>query len=111
MKKIKKLDLRLEKEVISSLTTNDLSGVKGGANSDNPGEGYASCAILSYADGRPCMAETTNFKTRVPLDTCWGCPDSNLCITLTGKPCKPIEPISMQPLNCNSIYVNGCPTA
>lgn len=64
MKKIKKNDLRLDKEVISSLSENELSNIKGGS-------------ILSYD------ACTSQYN---PCDKTIACPPKTMGCSYTGCP-------------------------
>ena len=103
MKKIKKLDLRLEKEVISSLTTNDLSEMKGGKSN-----GGDFCAPdLTYFE-LLCKSVTCYNDTVYSIRnyTCVNCPTTPNCISTLENKCEPLKTYAQ---NCKTIYANNCP--
>lgn len=79
MKKIKKVNLKLEKEVISHLTPDHLSKVAGGAESN-----YATC--LQITQNKACI-HTMADKCTIEVASANG----NTCLCLSDV-CKPIQP-------------------
>ena len=79
MKKIKKLDLRLDKEVISALSAGDLSGMKGGASTINSNGVLQCCIINTVVTGCPPVSDGCT-KTQAQTE-CAVCPVSKI-------PCK-----------------------
>ena len=70
MKKINKIDLKLEKEVITALSENDLGGVKGGLpNSIAPCNSGKPCLNTFPAGGcpKPITDNRDECKTFVPV--------------------------------------------
>ena len=77
MKKIRKNDLKLEKEVISRLSANDLSYVKGGASVNNVGCVHP----VSYVPAE-CM---TVLQNTCQLTVCGGCQTGDNCHVVLTK--------------------------
>lgn len=87
MKKIKRLDLRLEKEVISALTTNDLSGLQGGGVTTQGSSAPYYCCIATY------VITDCNLCTNTCNQT-----ECQKCDMETIKTC--FKPITDQPGSC-----------
>lgn len=86
MKKIKKSDLRLEKEVISALTENDLESMRGGTNTKD-----SNVCIEFVSDKNSCM------KTKCYQTECC----ASFAIPGEANPCQ---------TNQNCLQSNGCMT-
>ena len=76
MKKIKKLDLRLEKEVISTLSAGDLSGMKGGASTINSNGVLQCCIINTVVTG--CQPVSDGCTKTQAQTECLACPGNSV---------------------------------
>lgn len=97
MKKIQKSDLKLEKEVISSLSAGDLSDVKGGATTLYT-DGLRPCCFILYtkdaaclptADGctKTCLLTVCNVRPEETVDVCM----EPISVTPQSCPCQPLS--------------------
>lgn len=86
MKKIKKNEFRLDKEIISSLSENDLSGILGGENTVYP-------KLTDKCETKLICPVSADMRS-----TC-------ICIETNGPLCTP--PIYTKAQNCQPISENG----
>lgn len=92
MKKIKKNDLRLDKEVISSLSGNELNSIKGGYNSNEPG---VECFRASYevrCDSKKLCLPTRAIECVIDPQPRPSVKDickytDNICLLMTNNQC------------------------
>ena len=83
MKKINKNDLRLDKEVISSLSENELSSVRGGENTIIPQDTFKEPAC------RPC--EISKAKTGCDINKTLVVDECMIQITNNANPCNSLN--------------------